>query len=82
MELKTAQKQATPVTATPARSKLAQVLNESVLREVLNEGAPVEEIVENLFRKGHQLFKAVRSRALCQLGGIQESPTRGKYRTG
>jgi hypothetical protein len=62
METKTAQPRNDSAAKTFGRPKVAQVLNESVLRELLREGAPVEQIVENLFEKGHELFKAVGKR--------------------
>jgi hypothetical protein len=77
MEFKTVEKQAVPATVTTSKGKLAQVLNESVLREVLDEGAPVEEIVENLFRQGHQLFKAVRSRLYANWGEFKQAQQEG-----
>jgi hypothetical protein len=39
--------------------KLVEVLNADSLREILVESAPVEEIVDKLFQKGHELSAAV-----------------------
>jgi hypothetical protein len=42
--------------------RIAEVLDHAVLTQVLNEDAPVESIVENLFLKGNDLSDAVKKR--------------------
>jgi hypothetical protein len=78
MALKSAQQSHVPKAEGKTASRLAKVLNESVLRDILDKDAPVEQIVEDLFRMGHKLFKAVKPRHYESWNDFKGATERGE----